>query len=51
VTSFGLNVSSKCPAKVLTFSFPFRGQVWSAFLIGGMRCVGCFNRLFPFQSE
>jgi hypothetical protein len=28
-----------------------RALVWSAFLIGRMRCVSCFNRLVAFQSE
>jgi hypothetical protein len=50
-SSFGLNVFSKCPAKVFVFSLSLWAQVWSAFLIGGMHCVGCFNHLVPFQNE
>jgi hypothetical protein len=49
-SSFGMNVFSKCPAKVFAFSLSFRAQAWSALLIGGMRCVGCCNRLVAFQS-
>jgi hypothetical protein len=50
-SSFGLNAFSKCLAKVFAFSSSFRAQVWSALLIGGMRCVCCFNRLVAFQNE
>jgi hypothetical protein len=42
-SSCGLNAVSKCPAKVFAFSLLPRAYVWSTFLIGGMRCVGCFN--------
>jgi hypothetical protein len=50
-SSFGLNVSSKCVAKVFAFSLSFRSRVLSAFLIGRMRCVGCFSSLVAFQSK
>jgi hypothetical protein len=49
--SYGLNVFSKCPAKIFAFSLSLRAPVWSMFLIGGMHYVGCFNRLVAFQSE
>jgi hypothetical protein len=37
--------------EMFTFSLSLRTQVWYAFLIGGMRCVGCFDRLVSIQSE
>jgi hypothetical protein len=40
--SIGLNVYSKCCAKLFTFSLLLRAEGWSAFLIGGMRCVVVF---------
>jgi hypothetical protein len=48
--SFGLNVFSKCPGKVLEFSLSLHAQVWSLFMIGGIRCVVCFNCLVVYQS-
>jgi hypothetical protein len=50
-SSFGLDVFSKCPAKVFSVFLSLQAQVWSALPIGGMRCIGCFNRLLAFQSE
>lgn len=44
-------VTEKYAAKVFTFSLSLRAQVLYAFLISGMRCIGCFNRLVGFQSE
>jgi hypothetical protein len=49
--SYGLNVHSKCLANVFAFSLSLWAQVCPAFLICGMCCVSCFNRLVPFQSE
>jgi hypothetical protein len=51
VSSFGLNAFPKRPAKVLAFSLLFRAQVWSAFLINGMSCLGRFNLLVAFQRQ
>jgi hypothetical protein len=49
--SFGLNVFSKCYAKIFTFSVSLHHQVWFVFVIGVMRCVGCFTRMVALQSE
>jgi hypothetical protein len=50
-SSFGLNAFPKRPAKVSAFSLSHRALVWSAFLIGEMRFVGCFNLSVALQSE
>jgi hypothetical protein len=47
-SSFGLNIFFKCPAKVFASSLSLQAQVWSMFVIGGMRCVACFNHLVAF---
>jgi hypothetical protein len=46
-----LNIFSKYPTKVFSFSLTLRAQALSTFLIGGMRCICCFNCLVAFQSE
>jgi hypothetical protein len=49
--SFGLNTISKCAAKLFAFFLSLGAQVWSALLIRGVGCVGCFKLLVAFQSE